>query len=277
MAGKFEGWLLVSDFDDTLRPGGESGTLTPEDREALERFMAGGGRFTVATGRDLCSWLSIRGIVPHNAPAIVSNGALIAEGAGEILWESVLPESKRKDLAAMLAKFPEAGAELHRGQEVYVVRRTPAVEEHLRRMGAPVRETDPAKVPEPWNKIVLLFPGSFSGYSGEAHAAAAWVNEQLRGYTATPSGALTDVVRGGSDKGAGLKVLCELLGIDPGHLAAVGDSWNDLPLLRAARFAFAPAGAAAEVTKEPDVLTLGPCGACLRDAVAWLEAHLPAD
>ena len=47
--GKFDGVLLVSDFDDTLY---DSHCQVPRrNLEALDRFLAQGGRFTVATGR----------------------------------------------------------------------------------------------------------------------------------------------------------------------------------------------------------------------------------
>ena len=47
--GKFNGVLLVSDFDDTLY--GEDMRITRENVEALTYFTREGGTFTVATGR----------------------------------------------------------------------------------------------------------------------------------------------------------------------------------------------------------------------------------
>lgn len=54
--GKFTGVLLASDFDNTLiyteealRSGVPVPPLSAENRAALERFMAEGGRFAIAT------------------------------------------------------------------------------------------------------------------------------------------------------------------------------------------------------------------------------------
>ena len=66
--GKFTGWLLVADFDDTLRPEGEHGAVPEENRRAAEEFMAEGGLFTIATGRDPRSFLHIRPHLTLNAP-----------------------------------------------------------------------------------------------------------------------------------------------------------------------------------------------------------------
>ncbi len=50
--GRFSGWLLVADFDDTLRPFGPKGPVPEPTRQAAEEFMAQGGLFTSSTGRD---------------------------------------------------------------------------------------------------------------------------------------------------------------------------------------------------------------------------------
>ena len=82
--GIFDGVLLASDFDNTLiyteealRSGVAVPELSPENRAALEYFMAEGGRFTVATGRALAAFLRYAGSIPMNAPAVVCNGAAL--------------------------------------------------------------------------------------------------------------------------------------------------------------------------------------------------------
>ena len=66
--------LFVSDLDGTLLlPSRELG---PRSRDTLERLIAAGGLFTVATGRSAASALSVmRGFRPR-LPLIVHNGAL---------------------------------------------------------------------------------------------------------------------------------------------------------------------------------------------------------
>ena len=58
--GKFTGVLLVSDFDNTLvytesalKGLAPMPELLPENRQAIEYFMAEGGTFSIATGRAL--------------------------------------------------------------------------------------------------------------------------------------------------------------------------------------------------------------------------------
>ena len=73
--GKFDGVLLVSDFDDTLY---DSHCQVPRrNLEALDRFLAQGGRFTVATGRAHRTFAPYVHLAPVNAPVVLSNGSAI--------------------------------------------------------------------------------------------------------------------------------------------------------------------------------------------------------
>lgn len=275
--GKFSGWLLVADFDDTLRPEDAGGGAVPrENLRAVDRFIAEGGRFTVATGRDLCSYLHICSLFPHNAPVILSNGAVLYDPQTQtVLSECFLPPESCHDLRQIMETFPDAGVEVHRGREVSVCRENECLREHLRRMDAPIRPAEPEEIALPWNKVVLLFPGSVSDRCPEAHDAAAWIVERFFGrYEAVPSGALVDMVAAGCDKGRGVLRLAELLNVDRERLVCVGDSWNDLPMLRTAGRAFAPAGAAESILEETGVTAVGPCPVCLRDVLALLEREI---
>lgn len=272
--GKFEGYLLVTDFDDTFCP--KHGAPVPEEnRRAARRFMDEGGLFTIATGRDVRSYYSIRDKVTVNAPLVLSNGAVIFDGeSGESWYESFLPFSCRNDLTAARDAFPGTGMEIHRGADVRVCGRNATLEEHLSRMGVPVSEADPGHILYPWTKVVLVAPDELRAESETAHALCAWIAAQFPGrYEAVPSGALVDVVAAGSDKGSGVRRLADFLDILPEHVVCIGDGWNDIPMLRAAGRAFAPETALPEVLALPNVTKLGAPDRCVRDVINRLEAE----
>lgn len=272
--GKFEGYLLVTDFDDTFCP--EHGAPVPEEnRRAARRFMDEGGLFTIATGRDVRSYYSIRDKFTVNAPLVLSNGAVIFDGeSGESWYESFLPFSCRNDLTAARDAFPGTGMEVHRGADVRVCGSNATLEKHLSRMGVPVSEADPGHILYPWTKVVLVAPDEIRAESETAHALCAWIAAQFPGrYEAVPSGALVDVVAAGSDKGSGVRRLADFLDILPEHVVCIGDGWNDIPMLRAAGRAFAPETALPEVLALPNVTKLGAPDRCVRDVINRLEAE----
>ena len=249
--------------------------MPEENRRAAQHFMDEGGLFTIATGRDVRSYYSIRDKFTVNAPLVLSNGAVIFDGeSGESWYESFLPFSCRNDLTAARDAFPGTGMEVHRGADVRVCGRNATLEEHLSRMGVPVSEADPGHILYPWTKAVLVAPDELRAESKTAHALCAWIEEQFPGrYEAVPSGALVDVVAAGSDKGSGVRRLADFLDILPEHVVCIGDGWNDIPMLRAAGRAFAPETALPEVLALPNVTKLGAPDRCVRDVINRLEAE----
>ena len=82
--GRFHGILLASDFDNTLlyteealRSGGEIPAMSRRNVDAIQRWMAEGGLFAVATGRTMRAFGRYAAMVPTNAPAVVDNGGAI--------------------------------------------------------------------------------------------------------------------------------------------------------------------------------------------------------
>ena len=72
--GKFDGLLLMSDFDSTLA---WKGTISPENCEAIRYFQSEGGLFSIASGRYrhwLLQWQDF--ILPNTWCAMI-NGAVI--------------------------------------------------------------------------------------------------------------------------------------------------------------------------------------------------------
>ena len=119
--GKFDGVLIASDFDNTivytedaLYAGAPTPDISPENRAAIEHFMAGGGTFCVATGRAKPSFEPIRRRIPSNGPTILFNGAAIYDFRAEkYLCTAFLPETVRGHLAPLAARFPQIGVELY--------------------------------------------------------------------------------------------------------------------------------------------------------------------
>ena len=99
--GKYSGYLIVSDIDNTLLANGK---LPSENVDAIQRFQAEGGRFTLCTGRS-SNFLST---FPFhcNAPVATINGTLLCDENGLPLVHMPLLADYRPVIRRILDSFP---------------------------------------------------------------------------------------------------------------------------------------------------------------------------
>ena len=137
--GKFDGMLLVSDYDNTLRytegalrGSGEVPPVNPRNWEAIRHWMAEGGVFAMATGRALAAFRRQAEEIPTNAPCIVDNGGAIYDLAAEkYLVKRFLADSSLERIALVMDAFPEVSLELyHEGPLVQVMHPSEWNEKH---------------------------------------------------------------------------------------------------------------------------------------------------
>ena len=152
--GKFDGVLLVSDFDDTLY---DSHHRVPErNRRALDYFRSQGGRFTVATGRARRTFAPYHDLVPLDAPVVLSNGSAIYDfSKNEMLEQTFLPPSAPADFSAILAQFPSVGAEVYHAEDIYAWNPNYITEAHMKKVGGGYTVLPFDQMPTPWTKAIL--------------------------------------------------------------------------------------------------------------------------
>lgn len=99
MRKRYNGILIASDWDGTLYVGGK---LNDRDIEAIRNFQAGGGLFTICSGRSLEFMRGFFDSIHPNTYAITLNGAVIKHpDTEEVLYEDFLDDR----VVEMLDKF----------------------------------------------------------------------------------------------------------------------------------------------------------------------------
>ena len=276
--GKFNGVLLASDFDNTLihtedclRSGLPMPPLSPENRAALEYFMAEGGRFSIATGRALAAFAPIAPLVPFNAPCVVCNGAAIYDWQKQVYLEfSLLEESVLPRAQAVLDAFPTVAVEAYHIENVIHAVHPNAItrnHEHLTRV-ATVECASMAEVPLPLGKLLFEEQRPVLEQAADFLRRQGWADD----YELIFSGStLLELTGKGANKGGMVLRLAERLGIGREHVYCVGDESNDISMLIAARQGFAPANCVPAVRDCGATIVSDAREGALRDVVELLD------
>ena len=240
--GKFDGVLLVSDFDDTLY--GPDLRVPPANVEAIDYFVKGGGTFTVATGRAHPTFAPHAQCVAINAPVILSNGSALYDfRAGRMVYETFLPDRAREDLQQVARAIPEIGFEAYHHDDIYVYQPNAVTWNHLGRAGMEAAEVPIGQMPLPWSKVILQQKNDVL-LRTQQYMLERWgdVYEVIFSNLV-----LLELTRKGSNNGGMVDYLVSYLGMDPKKVYCVGDNQNDIPMLARSAIPFAPANCAPEV------------------------------
>lgn len=242
--GIFSDYLLVSDFDLTLTNAEDR---VPEaNLRALAYFMEQGGAFTVATGRSLpMAWGRLRDF-PRNAPLITFNGAMCSEPAtGEIYWSQPLPDDFPALLRPIQESHPDTCLELQTPAGHYTFHDDADRDRYLAQQQVPIFPGDWESLDGPIYKASFYTPGKrlFAvEYGSDTAKAFEVLAQDIRKagegrYDAVNSRpGMVEIQSAACSKGKSARRLAKLLGRR--ILVCVGDSQNDLSMLREADLPF---------------------------------------
>jgi Cof subfamily protein (haloacid dehalogenase superfamily) len=256
--------LVVIDLDGTLLRGPE-GKVHPAEAAAIAEAMRRGVTVALATGRPHRS--AERFVAPlglGETPIISFNGAMIRKpSASQPMLHLPLP---LEILPEVLQMAVERRWHLHYfvGDEVYTPRMSHWAWQYQRHTGlrlTPVGDLRRLADQAP-TKIIIMQPPA------QARGLAAELSQRWQGrlYVTISQPEMVELMHPEANKGAALRWLARHLGIPIAATMAVGDSFNDAPLLEAAGLALAMPHAPAELAAHAD-LVLEPAEAPLAVAL----------
>ena len=238
-------FLLVSDYDHTMTD--HTGHIPQANLDAIARFTAQGGKFTICTGRSLPASVNVFQGIPMNAPLLFCNGAACYDFSEKTLpFCHPLPQEAKALIAWCLEAFPDLRVEVHCLEKHYVFNNDPHRDAALRKRATPFEcPQDLTQVPRPWVKFSLysrdgdvptIDLGSERGlYFKQATEAIA--EKAGDGFVVTHSmPGLIEVQVAGTSKGLAARELAKKL--ERPILVCVGDAPNDISMLEEADLAF---------------------------------------
>ena len=258
--------LLVSDIDGTLLP--EGGEISLRNREAVRRFQNLGGGFTLVSVRSPTTIRPFTELLEIGGAAACSNGALIYDMARERLVRChCLPACYRAYAADVLETYHPTDFQAVDEHDCYHnVHIRPETAAFFASLGVHSREASIGELPERCCKILFQFP------LDRLDAMAAELDGKYSGVSfVRTGGTFLEMMPEGVNKGTALPELAECWGKKT--VAAIGDFYNDLPMLRAAEFS------AAVQNAPPEVRAAARCTmpACEEDGVAAFIEFLIAN
>ena len=264
------GILFATDLDKTLLD--DSVQVPPACVEAIRAYVERGGLFTIATGRPTRGALLYPEVIELvNAPIITYNGACIYDTkAKRAIWRQLLPDAFPALLRSALERFPRVGALVFRGEDdlTCAIRSNPQIQEitwNREHYSAPHRELD--EIALPWNKVVM------AGEPEDMHRCKAYIEE----HSPTPITIILSEERyleltgPNVGKEKALRRVAESLQVDREHVVAIGDSMNDIEMIRWVGTGVAVANGEEQMKREaafvvPSNARHGVC-TCIRDIV----------
>ncbi len=246
---------IVSDLDGTLLPPDK--VPLPCDLEAIRRFEAAGGTFSIATGRTIQAAIRYQKELGLKSPMIVYNGAAIYDSEhDEVLFSESLPDFAVELTRTIMEAHPHVGVEVLRAENAYVIRNTEYEKKHIALCGVEPCYCTLDEVPKgDWLKVLFaMAPDEIPPFVEDI---------QQRGIEGVDFIQSADIfyemLPPGVTKGSALQAYHRLPGMENAFFVAVGDYDNDIAMLRAADFSAAPANAVPEAKAAADHILTRTC------------------
>lgn len=234
--------IMGTDFDDTLYFHDGRG-LRDKDAKAIEQFQQDGNLFGLCTGRSPGMMAAIdektQGKVRFDF-TVFSNGACIVFH-DQILFEAGLEPAFIEE---MISTCPDAPIIIHHSSGLYTTK--------------PMKLEAESRVLKDFSQ---LHEGVCYGLSLDFENAAA--RECIEKYKDTDQAVCAfnsrfcDFIPVDASKGKGLLIMADRMNIPYENTAAIGDSYNDLPMLQDAAHSFTFQSSPAEVRNCADELVDG--------------------
>jgi len=248
--------LVVCDVDGTLVSDGTK-AVTEKLNELAELIRSKDLLFTIASGRSPEQLLEIKERLNVALPIISYNGALITDG-DKVIENHFLCSSIMKEIVE-LGDFAGLSILMGIGGHEYTYRNTPYITHHQEDYGWYHNKYDFDMISWSDTKINKILFFDYEAFKDKSQGKADVVYHKLLSYEAELDLIRYDeycveVMPKGINKANGVRTLAEILHIDMDCVMAIGDSDNDLQMIRECGIGVAVNNAVGILKKDADYI-----------------------
>ena len=246
--------MVVMDVDDTLLTSDLE--ISDYTKQVISNCQENGIRVVLASGRPKAALMSFAdqlNLAEHDGYVISYNGAVVTECAtGEDVSQTLLDEVDTNFLLG-IAEQNDVWIHTYVGNEILTPERNKYTDFESHLTGIPQREVENLRVEitSPVVKILMLQePEKLKAFSELIHDE---VEARVTMNISKPF--FLEFTNRAVDKSRSLAFLCDRVGISMNQVMAIGDSYNDLTMIRDAGFGVAMENAPEDVKKFANHIT----------------------
>lgn len=265
---KFSGILVTSDFDDTFF---DRGYIPERNLTAVDYFIKNGGYFTINTARSVDSLQSFLPMFSINAPAALCNGAVIYDYDKKQILKSYFIDPHALTVAKEIyEKFQNVRIELYTATGMAVARDIAVFDEKTQSTRPKGEIIDIFSFNEPVTRILFL--------------AEREIIREVADYTSERSEGKYDEIRTlnrshcimpcGVSKGTALKNIADILNISIENTYGIGDSFNDIDMVKVAGTSVCPANASESVKKNCELIVCDMIDGAVADLIDYIDRKI---
>ena len=243
--------LIASDMDDTLL--NHDNKISERNANAIRSALDKGVVFMIATGRMFCSARPYALDLGLDVPLVTYNGALVkAAKSGEVFYEHKLNYDTALEVLAY-CKEHKYYAQVYIGDDILVDKKGKWSDKYSEIIGVPITEIGEAvyEIKEaPYKILVMTETEDFQ---------AAWKSfaEKFAGKIVVTSSRdnFLELMEPGVNKWEAVKAVAESYNIKPEETMCIGDSNNDLAMIKNAGIGVAVGNAKDSVKEHAKIVT----------------------
>jgi len=246
--------LVAMDLDDTLLR--DDWTISPRVVKVIQKAQAQGVKMTIATGRMPISARPYAEQLELDVPVITYHGAMIQQViSGDILFRRVIPSSIASEIVRDVGGRG-VYAQVYLKDRVIAQTLNDWSQEYARIASVHIEEADLSSLlsQEPEGVEKILFIADESDLDRLVPLLCKRYGEKVHITKSKPH--FLEIIEGSVNKGVALASLAKRFGIAQHEVMAIGDSLNDLEMIKYAGVGVAMGNARPEIKELADIVTV---------------------